>query len=417
MKTLDQWLNYLEMMDPNKIELGLERIKLVSDKLTLNSFACPVITVTGTNGKGSCVAFLENIFMAAGYRVGAYTSPHLFQFNERIRLNGNAIANEILCVAFELIEKNRDSVSLTYFEFTTLAALQIFREANLDVIILEVGLGGRLDAVNIVDADIAVITTVGIDHSQWLGNDRECIGREKAGIFRRNKLAVCGDNNPPNTVIKIANDLATDFSVAGRDFFYQEMPSDWHWWSDKLNLRNLPLLHLPYQNAATALRVIELLQTRLPVTITAIHKGLQQATLPGRFQKIGQWIFDVAHNPHAAQWLAEKLRQDKGSGRTLAVVGMLKDKDIMGTFNALKEEIEEWYVAGLNGSRGANSHFLMQSLQQIGIKKCYNYALLKEAFIAAQVACEQEDRVVVFGSFYTVGECLLLLSQHAKEKN
>lgn len=406
MKTLTDWLNYLEKLDPHKIRLGLERIQTVAKVLSLTSFSCPVITVTGTNGKGSTVAFLEAIYLAAGFRVGAYTSPHLFCFNERIRLNGKEVSDQDLITAFASIENARRNVPLTYFEFTTLAALQIFQQNNLDIIILEVGLGGRLDAVNIIDADVAVISSIGIDHTDWLGKDRDSIAREKAGIFRANKMAVYGDNYPPNSIYQIANELETRLYIAERDFFYQKNENVWHWKNNHVELKRLPLPKLACQNAATALMTIDLLQSRLPVNIAAIHSGLQRANIPARFQKIGQCILDVAHNPDAAAFLAQQLQQEPCHGKTLAVVGMLADKDITGTLANLKDCVQEWYVGGLNGARGAPASILVESLRQIDVKRCYNHASVGEAFLAARAASSSEDRIVVFGSFYTVGVCL-----------
>ena len=342
------WQNYLETLNPHKIKLGLDRVAQVATALQVTQFSCPVITISGTNGKGSCVAILEAILMAAGYRVGAYTSPHLFQFNERIKINGVAIDDTNLCLSLAKVAQAQDDIPLTYFEFTTLAALQIFQHAKLDVLILEVGLGGRLDAVNIIAADVAVITAVDIDHIEWLGHDRESIGREKAGIFRQGKVAICGDEQVPVSVIETAINLGTSLYQLNKDFFYQETATDWNWEGAETKFEQLPKPRLKLQNAATALMVLAQLQQRLPVDEVAIRQGLLKAALIGRFQCFFQdrieYIFDVAHNPHAARWLAEQLQTRPCQGRTLAVVGMLADKDINATLAAVAPQIDVWCV-------------------------------------------------------------------------
>lgn len=403
---LQSWLNYLETLDPHKIKLGLERVAQVAHKQQLQKFSCPVITVTGTNGKGSCVAFLEAIFLAAGYRVGAYTSPHLFHFNERIRLQGKEVDDAALISAFTAIENLRAEILLTYFEFATLAALQIFQQENLDVLILEVGLGGRLDAVNIVDANIAVISSIGIDHQAWLGNTRESIAQEKAGIFRESGVAVCGDSDPPNNLKTIAQSLNTKLYIAQRDFNFTRLQNDWCWQTADQQWQQLPLLQLDYQNAATALMCIHLLKKLLPVSFAALKSGLKNAVLPGRFQQFGAYILDVAHNPHAAHWLAHKLAQTAVVGRSFAVVGMLNDKDHAGTLSEMQQIIDEWHVTDLNCIRSASAANLLQTLTEINIKNCYNHASVSDALAAVQSKYQEGDRVVIFGSFYTVAAAL-----------
>jgi dihydrofolate synthase/folylpolyglutamate synthase len=405
---LQQWLQYLESLNPHKIQLGLERVQAVAERLQVNQFSCPVITVTGTNGKGSTVAFLESILHAAGYRVGAYTSPHLFNFNERIRLLNTAIDNEKLCEAFAAVEHARNKTTLTYFEFTTLAAFILFKQADLDVLILEVGLGGRLDAVNIIDADIAVITAIGIDHVEWLGADRESIGYEKAGIFRANKFVVCGDVNPPQSVLEQAEKLCAKLFCKGRDFFYHKNKSDWDWQGSQTKLSHLPVPILDIENAATALMVLQLLQPGLPADFIATKTGIQNAFLPARFQQLDNCIFDVAHNPQAAEWLANKLAQNPISGRTFAVVGMLADKDIPGTLRAMLPAIEEWHVADLIGPRAAKGELLAKALEQIGVMRYYNHPSIVQAYKTVQRLAGKQDRVVIFGSFYTIVEILKL---------
>lgn len=391
MKQLEKWLEFLEQLNPFNIELGLDRVNQVANKLQLTKFNIPIVTVTGTNGKGSCVAFLEAIYLAQGYRVASYTSPHLFRFNERIRINGKEIDDINLINALEKIENNREGIHLTYFEFTTLAALQIFQETKLDVIILEVGLGGRLDAVNCVDADVAIISSIGLDHCDWLGHTREAIGYEKAGIFRAGKIAVCGDTDPPRSVLQYAKDLGTELYVVG---------------ASRITLRSIRATTLDPQNAYTALTCIHLLQNKLPTSEAAIETGLKKASLPGRFQKMGNIIFDVGHNPHAAAWLARQLKKDHCKGKTYAVIGMMADKDIAGTIHELQGEIDTWFWGDLPSKRAANASHLEKILQQITVKKWYNAASILEAYKSAQAVCTNNDRVIVLGSFVAVAECL-----------
>jgi dihydrofolate synthase/folylpolyglutamate synthase len=373
---LDEWLNYIETRYKRKVELGLERVSVVAKELNLTSFPCPVITVAGTNGKGSCVAYLETIWLKAGYKVGAYTSPHLLNFNERIRINGKDIDDQSLCEAFEIIDAF--NCSLTYFEFITLAALYIFKSTDLDVLLLEVGLGGRLDAVNVVHNDVAVITSVAIDHVAYLGDTREKIGLEKAGIMRRGKIAVCGDPSPPQSLIKHAENLGVD-------------------------------LYFSPNNRLTVSMVIKLLESRLPVSDDIIREGLARAFVPGRFQCFNDpstIILDVAHNPAAADFLAGQLAKKYCVGKTLAVVGMLKDKDIAGTLQPMLNLVDEWYVADLCVERGAKGKILWQYLQEFGQKACYTYKSVTEAYLKAVANCGKKDRIIIFGSFYTVGEVL-----------
>lgn len=413
-KSLLEWTHYLETLNPHKIALGLERVATVATVLGLGKFACPVITVTGTNGKGSCVNLLESAWLAGNYRVGAYTSPHLFHFNERIRTNGIDMDDSSLCDAFARVAAASNGVPLTYFEFTTLAALTIFQQANLDVVILEAGLGGRLDAVNIVDADVAIITTVAIDHTDWLGPDRDSIGREKAGIFRANKPAICGDFNPPASVFESARQLQSSLYCQGKDYVYETVGETtgptWDWKAGDVVLTALPKPTLQLQNAATALMAIQLLQEKLPLSKNALMAGLMQANLPGRLQQVGQLktcIFDVAHNPEAARCLAQQLQNTSHSGKTHAVVGMMTDKDITGTLGAVAAQIDAWYVGSLPGPRGAPKSQMMTALRALGMTKCYNYDLITMAYREAMLACEAADRVIVFGSFVTVAACWL----------
>lgn len=401
MKTLEEWLNYLEILDPHKIQLGLERLFQVMKHLNC-SFDCPIITVTGTNGKGSCVAFLEAIYLSAGYRTATYTSPHLFRFNERIRLQGKEIDDEQLVNAFEYIEKKRGQTALTYFEFITLAAIHIFSSQKLDIIILEVGLGGRLDAVNILDCDVAVVTTIGIDHQVWLGNSRGSIAAEKAGIFRMNKPVVCGDPDPPNTLLEKAKNLNAPLYIMDKEFSYKTNQQDWCCQIEDKILEKLPYPHLPLPSAAIACMVTQLLNKKLPIDLKQIQAGIKNAFLPGRFEKRNQDIFDVGHNPHAAYWLAQQLKNNPCAGRTLAVFSILEDKDILGTIEAIKDEIDVWYIGALPTQRAASTRVISDYLTQLNILNWHDAGTIQNAYLIAHQACKPADRVIIFGSFYTV---------------
>lgn len=418
------WLDYINQLHHKEMDFGLDRLLTVATPVGWQRFSCPVITVTGTNGKGSCVRFLENIFTAAGFKTGAYTSPHLMCFNERIRIGNQNVDDQTLISAFQAVEQQRDSCSLSFFEFTFLAALQIFQNAALDVLILEVGLGGRLDAVNIVDADVAVITTIDLDHMDILGPDRESIAAEKAGIFRAKRPVVCGDPDPPANCRGIAKKLQAPWYGLNESFHYQVLPSEPHWqWQGVQNgYDQLPPIQLKHQNAATSLMVVELLQDRLPVTEMALKTGLATTTLAGRFEKIihdsVSCYLDVAHNPQGARWLAEQWRSVSVpvTGRRIAVFGMLSDKDIAGTGQSLLNYIDSWYVATLSVSRGANALQLQSVLLAQGAKNCHTFSTVEQALQAALADASLDSSVIlVFGSFYTVAaarqfllkECLI----------
>lgn len=414
-KNLRDWLNYIEEYYTSRIDLGLERIRKVADKLEITSFTCPIVVVAGTNGKGSCVAYLESILLAAGYKVGSYTSPHLLRFNERIHINGKEADDRSLCEAFAVINKVCKGSQLTYFEFVTLAALYIFQLQPLDVLLLEIGLGGRLDAVNIVDADIAVITTVAIDHIEYLGNNRELIGYEKAGIMRNNKPVVCGDFKSPESVVKRAEFLKAPLYCLGQEFGYSIMNNSWRWHKGGIELNNLPLPSLSLQSAATSLMVVSLLQSSLLITKKAIVKGLKTVFLPGRFQCLTDErniILDVAHNPEAAAFLAMKIASIPYEGRTLAVLGMLKDKDILSTLRPMLHLIDTWYFGDLNVPRGAKAEHLKKYLRDLSKQQCYTYKSISEAYNQAVANCTKKDRILVFGSFYTVAEILKEVTNH-----
>jgi dihydrofolate synthase/folylpolyglutamate synthase len=419
--TLEAWLHWQSTLHPSGIELGLERVARVWVRLHPGSFPCPVITVAGTNGKGSSVAFLEAILQAAGYRTGSYTSPHLERYNERIRLQGEPVPNRRICRAFEQVERVRGDSSLTYFEFGTLAALEIFAEARPEVVILEVGLGGRLDAVNIIDPDVALITTVDIDHTEWLGEEREPIGREKAGIMRQGRPVVYGGGDPPESLLQTAQELGASLYVAGRSYHWRRIGESWEWRCGEQIRHALPIPHLrggfQLGNAAAALMVLSLLRL-LPVDQQAVRTGLQQARLEGRFQVVPgnpMIILDVAHNPQAARVLAANLGEMPGSGRTLAVFGMLADKAVEAVVDIVSPRIDHWYVAGLQDVRGVSGAALARRLGSTGIDQgridvCQGP---ETAMTAARQAAVAMDRVLVFGSFVIVGAVLRLLrGQH-----
>jgi dihydrofolate synthase/folylpolyglutamate synthase len=418
--TLDEWLAWQETLHPLAIDLGLERIRPVLLRLALQQPPCAVITVGGTNGKGSSVAMLDAILRAAGYRVGAYTSPHLLRYNERICIDGVAVDDATLCAAFERVDQARQDASLTYFEFGTLAAFSIFAAmqataAPLDVVILEVGMGGRLDAVNLWDADVALVTAIGIDHTAWLGDTREEIAFEKAGIFRAGRPAVCGDPDPPHTLLQHADKIGAPLYRFGRDFGYNVDGMAWSWWSVTQRRHALPhpALRGPFQlqNAAGVLMVLELLGQALPLPVNQgdIRQGLSAVQLAGRFQVLPGMplrILDVAHNPHGAQVLAQSLRTQPCAGQTHAVMSMLADKDIDGVISVMRDVIDVWHVAGLDVPRGVSGAQLAGRLQAAGITSVHVHASVTAAYQQAGSHAQPIDRVVVFGSFYTVAEVL-----------
>ncbi|MFT3930544.1 MAG: bifunctional tetrahydrofolate synthase/dihydrofolate synthase [Spongiibacteraceae bacterium] len=418
-RTLGDWLAWMEAHHPSQIELGLDRVAAVAKNLTIDLSRSKVITVGGTNGKGSCVAFLESILRAASHRVGAYTSPHLLQYNERVRIDGIAVSDAQLCDAFSAVHAALGDISLTYFEFGTLAALWLFQRAQLDVIVLEVGLGGRLDAVNIIDADVAVLTSIDLDHQDWLGPDRESIGAEKAGIFRARKPAICVDPNPPRSVINTAKKIGADFYAVvgtledGSAFDYAEQDAWWSWSSNQLPRNALyeklskPALPLP--SAAAAIAALHCLE--LQIDADAIAKGLRTANLAGRFQRIAcgevEVILDVGHNPHAARWLAQRLMQTRGAGRTIAVFAMMSDKDIGSVIDTLKNAIDTWYIGALpNNPRAASVDAIAEKIRAAEISSLVATPTITEAYIAAFAQAQPGDRIVVFGSFFTVGAVL-----------
>ncbi len=412
-ETLDHWLRWQETLHPKAIELGLERVRTVLRRLQPDAPPFAVITVGGTNGKGSCAAFLDAILRAAGYRVGVYTSPHLLRYHERIRVDGVEASDEALCQAFARIDAARGDISLTYFEFGTLAALERFREAGVAVAVLEVGLGGRLDAVNVVDADAALVVSIDLDHTDWLGPDRDRIGYEKAGIYRSNRPAICADPDPPPRLLEHARAIGSRLLRVGHDYDFTHTGATWRWRQAEHGLDELPLPALAGEhqlgNAAAALMTLTSLRDRLPVGADAIRAGLLRARLPGRFQIIPgpvEWILDVAHNPAAAAVLAGNLRERACPGRTRAIIGLLADKDANGVIQALAGVVDEWHPVTLGGARGRAGAELAACLDSAGIHAVAPHHNIANACQAALAAADTGDRIVVLGSFHAVAPVL-----------
>jgi dihydrofolate synthase / folylpolyglutamate synthase len=419
--TLASWLAFIETLHPRAIAMGLDRVAAVASRMSIR-LECPIVTVGGTNGKGSTCALLEATYRHAGFRSGLYTSPHLTRFNERIRIDGADVADEALVTAFDAVERARGGAGepdgttpLTYFEFTTLAALWLFSRAKLDVLLLEVGLGGRLDAVNLVDADAAVVTTVDIDHVEYLGPTREDIGREKAGIFRPGKQAICGDVAPPRSLVAHADAIGAPLWRIGRDFTCTASGLQWNYTGPGSRLHGLPYpaLRGAYQlaNAATALAAVDALRERLPVPASAIREALVNVELPGRFQVLPgrpAIVLDVAHNPQAARALADALGTMGFHPRTLAVFGMLADKDIEGVATSLVPRVDRWYIASLPGARGATAARIAEALRNAGVADdaVRVHDSIGHAFHAARKDANETDRIAAFGSFLTVAAVL-----------
>ena len=416
---LSQWLEYIQRQHPESIELGLDRVREVATRLGLGRPAAQVITVAGTNGKGSTVAFIEAIAGAGGWKVGAYTSPHLLRYNERVRIEAEEVADDALVAAFAVVEAARGDTPLTYFEFGTLAALWLFQRASLDLVVLEVGLGGRLDAVNLVDADVAVVTTVDIDHTGWLGSDRESIGREKAGIARAWKPLVLGEVDPPSSVLRHAYAIGANAIRLGSDFFHEPVDAaHWRWREVGAELRlPAPRLAAPPQraNASTAIAALRALPRALPEA--AFAQGVATATLPGRLQCLQrdgvEIVLDVAHNPQAARELAAWLRR-RSPAPTVAVFAALADKDAAAMVQALDGQVGHWYLAGLEqAGRGQEVDSLAARLDGtvagVATGVSSGDARVADALARAIAAASPAGRVLVFGSFHTVAEALQAL--------
>ena len=415
MKTLQQWLDWCEQLHPVAIDMGLDRVKTVADRMALR-FDCPVITVAGTNGKGSTCAMLEAVLLQAGYRTGVYTSPHLVHFEERCRLHGESATADALAEAFAAVEAVRGDVSLTYFEFSTLAIMHLMAHAHLDVAILEVGLGGRLDAVNIVDADCAVITSIDIDHTAILGKDRESIGREKAGIMRAGRPVIVSDPVPPQSVLDHAAALGADIWLLGKDFNFSGDKLQWAWAGRGRRYSGMayPALRGANQlvNASGVLAALESLRQRIPVTAQAVRNGLAMVELPGRFQIVpGQpvLVLDVAHNPHSVAALAANMDAMGFYPTTHAVVGAMADKDLLPMLQKVNPMVDRWYFTDLPLPRAARAADLQQLWQSQNTRKDASSRTFTDPMTALQAAIEAADpadRIVVFGSFHTVGGVL-----------
>lgn len=417
-RSLSQWLDWLETSRPeHEMDFGLERIQRVGEKLGLLKLAPLVITVGGTNGKGSTIAVLESILLAAGYKVGVFTSPHFIAFNERIKVNGQPVSDVSLCTAFEAIEEGRGNTWLTYFEFATLAACACFQEEGVDIALMEVGLGGRLDATNAVDPDIAAITTVSLDHQEYLGYTMEAIAREKAGIMRAGKPVVYGGEPAPSSLVNYAQKLGAKLCLKGREFAVKDDGVGWKWSGVDIEGRPVMLDYLPFpsvvlDNAATALQVVQFLPVK--VEREAVIEGLKNAALTGRFQVLNakngrhqsiDVVLDVAHNPQAAEKLAERLTRSPCSGSTRVVLAMCSDKDTHSVIDELKPVVLEWYVSQFESPRALSGEALLKNLEAHE-QKGSGFADVQQALDNALDASEPGDRVVVTGSFMTVAAAL-----------
>jgi len=409
------WLRYIEAQHPKSISMGLDRVAAVKERMGLDP-QFPIIIVGGTNGKGSTCAMLENIYHHAGYRVAGYSSPHILRYNERVRVNLEELNDETLAAAFAAVEAARQNLQLTYFEYGTLAAMWCFMRQKVELAVMEVGLGGRLDAVNVFEPDCAVVTTIDIDHIEFLGNSRESIGFEKAGIFRKHVPAICGDLTPPQSLVEHAKSIGADLQLRNRDFKLDQHADRWDFKGAAL-MHDLPLPALrgefQLDNAACALAAIEAIQGRLPVNRSAIEAGLKSVSLAGRFQVVAQHpqiLLDVTHNPHAAHALAENLHQTKTEGKTIAVFAMLADKDIAGVITALETEIDSWYLSSVDHVRSASVSQLLEIFNQINADTnlaCFES--LPAAFRQACLDAGKNDRIIMFGSFFTVAEVMHVL--------
>ncbi len=410
---LQDWLCWQESLHNTAIKLGLDRCRTVAERMGLLKPDFKIISISGTNGKGSSAAMLDKSLRQMGFKVGTYTSPHLLTYNERISIDDIHIDDDSLCHTFERIDRHRGDISLTYFEFGTLAALDIFHAASIDIAVMEVGLGGRLDAVNILDADIALVTTVDFDHEVWLGHDRESIGREKAGIFRPGRLAVCADRDPPCSIAEHARDIGAELYRAGIDFDFSVNPTDWSWRGHGKEYTHLPLPGInrrQVQNAAGVLMVLTLLLEKSPFNSRAIYTVLRDFRLAGRLQSIpGETpcLLDVAHNPQAVAALVDHVQEISGAGANHLIIGMLKDKNHAAVFTLLQPIADRWYVADINSDRAAPATELAQALAEyVETDNISLYPNVALAIARAQANARPGDRIIITGSFVTVGAAI-----------
>ena len=421
--SLEQWLAYQSQVHPQAIDLGLERLRQVLDRLGWRGPQVPVITVAGTNGKGSVSGYCAAILAAAGHRVGTFTSPHLRDYRERIVIDGRWVSGPELVSAFERIEAARGEVRLTFFEFNTLAALLVFEAAQLDAWVLEIGMGGRLDAVNVIDPDVAVVVSIGLDHQEYLGTSLEAIAREKAGIFRHRRPAVLGSTDMPGVVEETARGLGAPLKRLGSEYSYVREGAGWHYHGSRWNLTHLPAPALigetQYANAATALAALEEIDARLPIPAAAVALGLERVRLTARFQVIPParrgaptWILDVAHNPAAARVLARNLRDRPSAGRTLAVCGILTDKDAAGVAAELRGCVDAWWCVSTEGERGRSGVALAETVRREVAAPVAAAGSTAAGCAAALGHAKPDDRILVFGSFHTVGPALDWLEAH-----
>jgi dihydrofolate synthase / folylpolyglutamate synthase len=418
--TLDAWLERIERLHHRPIDLTLDRVRDVAQRLGVRT-ACPTFVIGGTNGKGSTCAMLDAVLRAAGYAIGLYMSPHLLVFNERAQVNGTPVSDAELIEQFEAVEAARGSTTLTYFEFTTLAILRLFQRVALDALVLEIGLGGRLDAVNIVEPDCALLTSVDIDHVAYLGSTRTAIGFEKAHIFRRERPAICAEPQPPDSVIDVARAIGADLWLAGRDFTYEGDRQQWTYRGRRVRRASLPYPALrganQLLNASGALAALEALADRLPVSQQAVRQGLLTVAIPARFQVLPgrpAVVLDVAHNPQAAAVLAANLDNMGFFPETHAVFGMLRDKDVAGVIERIGTHVDCWHVGPTPGVRGADAQWLAEQIRVKRAVRVIEHASLADAYAAAEGDADADDRIVVFGSFTTVAEVMRARASRAQ---
>ena len=417
-RSIDKWLHWQESLHFTAIELGLERCRRVANNMGLLNPSYNVISVAGTNGKGSSIIMLDRILRNAGYKIGRYTSPHLLRYNERICINGNEATDTELCESFDRIDRARGDISLTYFEFGTLAALDLFRQHSVQLAILEVGLGGRLDAVNILDADISLITSIDIDHQEWLGNNRESIGREKAGIFRNLAPAICSEPNPPQSLLDCSEALGTPISILGSDYQFNLINDTWSWSTKDTRIERLPrpmkYCDFQIQNASGVLMLLAKIQDEYPVSTENIKQGLSSFRLEGRFQIIPgaiPKILDVAHNRESIKALVNSLKVIPCYGKTHIILGMLKDKDHQRVIKELIEITDTWHFVSISRDRGIEAKILTSKLKALGrLENISEYSNVEEALDKIHKLSMPDDRIIITGSFYTVGAAIRYLN-------